>query len=327
MDPNFNVHIAYSEDDGITGYVYFENRKLKYVKFDPSELYLPFKLFTGLCYLPDPNSDTSSNIEKINEDILYISGLTSYVRTYSIDSNMADIPTLSYNKGLNCFTGVELSSDLSSNSQAITNALNLAKKAQYSLISVVLGDGTILNAARWLIASNIPVLGVNLGKLGFLAEFSVGELKEYWADISAQKYRVVQRMTLDCELVSKTGENFSQTAINDVIITAGEPFRIIELTMYFGKSEVGSLAGDGLIISTPTGSTAYNMSAGGPIINPQVQAIILTPICPHSLNHRPLVIGAAHEVIIVAKRVNEGTTMILDGQVSRGFATRPPPIR
>jgi len=145
VDANSNVHIVYSEDNGIPSYGYFKSREVKYVTFNPSELYLPFKLFTGLCYLPNPNSDTSSNIEKIYEDLLSISEKTSYVRTYSIDSNLADIPELSYNKGLNCFAGVELSSDLSSNSQAITNALNLAKKGQYSLISVVLGDSTILN--------------------------------------------------------------------------------------------------------------------------------------------------------------------------------------
>ena len=195
-----------------------------------------------------------------------------------------------------------------------------AEPTKADLAVVLGGNGTILNAARWLIKSNIPVVGVNVGKLGFLAEFSVSDLKEYWADISSGKYRLIQRMTLDCELSSGGPESFCQPAINDVVITAGDPFRIIELSMHFGASEVGSLAGDGLIISTPTGSTAYNMSSGGPIVDPGVQAIILTPICPHSLNHRPLVIDAAHEVTIVAKRVNEGTTMILDGQVSRGFA-------
>ena len=185
-------------------------------------------------------------------------------------------------------------------------------------LAIVLGgDGTILNAARWLSAGEVPVLGVNMGKLGFLAEFSVNDLKEYWENISAQKCRVVERMTLEAEIA---GQEFLQPAINDVIITAGEPFRMIELAMHLGESEVASLAGDGLIISTPTGSTAYNMSAGGPIVDPQVQAIMLTPICPHSLNHRPLVIDSRHEISITAKRVNEGTTIILDGQVSRKFA-------
>ena len=191
---------------------------------------------------------------------------------------------------------------------------------QADLAVVLGGDGTILNAARWLSASDIPVLGVNLGKLGFLAEFSVSEVKQYWPDISAQKCRLLQRMTLDCELLTGGSESFSHPGINDVIITAGEPFRMIELTMHLGQSEVGRLAGDGLIISTPTGSTAYNMSAGGPIVDPEVQALILTPICPHSLNHRPLVIDSGNEVTIAAKRVNEGTTIILDGQLSCGFA-------
>ena len=188
---------------------------------------------------------------------------------------------------------------------------------QADLAVVLGGDGTILNAARWLSASKVPVLGVNMGKLGFLAEFSVDDLKEYWPDISAQRYRVVERMTLDCEIAD---QKFLHPAVNDVIVTAGEPFRMIELAMHLGESEVARLAGDGLIISTPTGSTAYNMSAGGPIVDPQVQAIMLTPICPHSLNHRPLVIDSKYEITITAERVNEGTTVILDGQVSRELA-------
>ena len=195
-----------------------------------------------------------------------------------------------------------------------------AKLDQAELAVVLGGDGTILNAARWLSAGKVPILGVNMGKLGFLAEFSVSDLKEYWSDISEQKCRVVERMTLDCEILRDEAKSFREPAINDVIITAGEPFRLIELTMHLGQSEVGSLAGDGLIISTATGSTAYNMSAGGPIVDPQVQAITLTPICPHSLNHRPLVVDSKHEITITAKRVNEGTTIILDGQVSQGFS-------
>ena len=148
VDTNDNVHIAYSEDNGI-GYIYFTTRKVKYVTFNTSELSVPFKLFAGLCYQPykeasDPNSAASLSIEQINEDLLSISGLTSYVRTYSIDNNMFNIPELSYSKGLNCFAGVELSGDEALNEQATESALNLAKKAQHSLISIVLGNETIL---------------------------------------------------------------------------------------------------------------------------------------------------------------------------------------
>ena len=195
-----------------------------------------------------------------------------------------------------------------------------SKVVQAELAVVLGGDGTILNAARWLGISGVPIVGVNIGKLGFLAEFSVSELKEYWPDICAQRCRIVERMTLDCELCGGPTESFCQPAINDVVITAGDPFRMIELTMQLGSSEAGRIAGDGLIISTPTGSTAYNMSAGGPIVDPQVQAIIVTPICAHSLNHRPLVVSPEHEISIIAQRVNKGTSIILDGQVSRGFA-------
>ncbi len=187
-------------------------------------------------------------------------------------------------------------------------------------LAVVLGgDGTILTAARWLGLSGIPIVGVNLGKLGFLAEFSVDDLQKYWPDICASKCRIVERMTLDCEVCGVGTEVFSGPAINDVVITSGEPFRMIELTMRLNTSEAGRISGDGLIISTPTGSTAYNMSAGGPIVEPGVQAIIVTPICAHSLNHRPLVVSPANEISIRAERVNKGTSVILDGQVSREF--------
>lgn len=194
------------------------------------------------------------------------------------------------------------------------------KPIRADLAVVLGGDGTILNAARWLSSTGTPVLGVNLGKLGFLAEFSVSDLKQYWSDIAAGKCRVVQRMTLQCELVGDGAGDFCHPAINDVVVQAGGPFRMIELTMKLASAELENISGDGLIISTPTGSTAYNVSAGGPIVDPQVRAIILTPICAHSLNHRPLVIGPEHEVTITAQRVNKGTTVIVDGQVSHGFS-------
>ena len=195
-----------------------------------------------------------------------------------------------------------------------------AQPLRADLAVVLGGDGTILNAARWLGLSGVPIVGVNLGKLGFLAEFSVHDLRAYWPDIRAQKCRIVERMTLDCEVCGAGTEVFCGSAINDVVIMSGEPFRMIELTMRLNTSEAGQISGDGLIISTPTGSTAYNMSAGGPIVEPGVQSIIVTPICAHSLNHRPLVVSPSNEISIMAERVNKGTSVILDGQVSREFA-------
>jgi NAD+ kinase len=185
------------------------------------------------------------------------------------------------------------------------------------------GDGSIIGAARHLSAARVPVIGVNLGRLGFLAEFSVAEFKHYFDDIVAGKARTERRMMLGCRVGRKTGpgqERFSSTAVNDVFITAGPPFRVIEMEIAVDGEQLPSCVGDGLIVSTPTGSTAYNLSAGGPILAGSMEAMVITPICPHSLNFRPIVIDAASVVEIRCTRTNEGTQVSVDGQVATGIA-------
>jgi NAD+ kinase len=182
------------------------------------------------------------------------------------------------------------------------------------------GDGSIISAARQLSQANVPVIGVNLGKLGFLAEFSVGELMDLFDDVVANKSLVEKRMLLGCRVSdpSQGGtEKFRSTAVNDVYVTAGPPFRMIELKIAVDGQHVASAICDGLIVSTPTGSTAYNLSAGGPILASSMEAMVITPICPHSLSFRPIVINAECVVEIHCKRLNEGTTVSIDGQVSR----------
>ena len=159
-------------------------------------------------------------------------------------------------------------------------------------------------------------MGVNVGKLGFLAEFSVDELKDYFDDIISGKVRVERRMMLGCRVFSDDKEKFNSTAVNDVFITAGPPFRMIELRISVDDQAVAGCVSDGLIISTPTGSTAYNLSAGGPILSGKMEAMVITPVCPHSLSFRPIVINADSKVEIFGVRVNEGTTVSIDGQVS-----------
>jgi len=181
------------------------------------------------------------------------------------------------------------------------------------------GDGTIIFAARKLSEAGVPVIGVNLGKLGFLAEFGVRELEELFDDIICGRTPVEKRMLLSCRVFSVAGgrqERFSSTSINDVYITAGQPFRLVELRIAVDGQQVASCIGDGLIISTPTGSTAYNLSAGGPILAGSMEAMVITPICPHSLSFRPIVIDAHSAVEVFCIRVNEGTTVLIDGQVS-----------
>jgi NAD+ kinase len=192
------------------------------------------------------------------------------------------------------------------------------------------GDGSIISAARNLAKAKVPVIGVNLGKLGFLAEFSIDELEQFFDDIVSAKAPVEKRMMLGCEVLSSfsgsmqkgTGSKgyarsakFSSIAVNDVFITAGPPFRMIELKIAVNGQSVASCISDGLIISTPTGSTAYNLSAGGPILAGSMEAIVITPICPHSLSFRPLVIRANSTVEVVGLRLNEGTTVSIDGHV------------
>lgn len=179
------------------------------------------------------------------------------------------------------------------------------------------GDGTIISAARNLNSCNVPVIGVNLGKLGFLVEFSVGELKRYFDDIVSGKAHIERRMILDCSILKRGKEEFKSTAVNDVFITAGPPFRMVELKISVDGQLLAGCVSDGLVISTPTGSTAYNLSAGGPILSGNMEAMVITPICSHSLSFRPIVINADSKVEVYGIRVNEGTTVSIDGQVSR----------
>lgn len=178
------------------------------------------------------------------------------------------------------------------------------------------GDGTIIAAARQLSQCNVPVIGVNVGKLGFLAEFSVKELKGFFEHIVKGKMIIEKRMMLGCRIFRDGAERLSSAAINDVFITSGPPFRMIELRISVDGQPLAGCAGDGLVICTPTGSTAYSLSAGGPILAGKMEAIVVTPICPHSLSFRPIVINADSKVEVFGIQVNEGTTVSIDGQIS-----------
>jgi NAD+ kinase len=179
------------------------------------------------------------------------------------------------------------------------------------------GDGSIISTARNVSKASLPVIGVNVGKLGFLAEFSVSELKDYFPRLKRGKIPMDKRMMLNCRVLSNhRKEEFCSAAINDIYITAGPPFRMIELKISVDGQPLAGCVTDGLIISTPTGSTAYNLSAGGPIVSPKIEAVVITPICPHSLTFRPIVISADSKIEVFGVRVNEGTTISIDGQVS-----------
>jgi NAD+ kinase len=185
------------------------------------------------------------------------------------------------------------------------------------LMLVLGGDGTLLSAARWLKGKRIPLMGVNFGRLGFLASFTPAEFLQYLDMALAGQLRARPRMTIDISVRPPDSEvpRFNSMALNDAVITAGEPFHMVELEISADGQTGIRFAGDGAIVSTPSGSTAYNISAGGPIIGASVDCICVTPICPHSLAFRPVVIAPSSTIQIVARELNPGTTLLCDGQV------------
>jgi len=185
-------------------------------------------------------------------------------------------------------------------------------------LAVVLGgDGTLLSQARRLVdhSRQIPLVGVNFGRLGFLAEFDLDGLKQHAGAVFGDDPPCRRYMMLHASVHDAEGEmKADQTAINDCIVTAGPPFRMIELAIGIDGQEGPMLSGDGVIVSTPCGSTAYNVSAGGPIVAPGVEAMVITPLSPHSLAFRPIVVRDSTTLTVTVRRGNEGTTLVLDGQ-------------
>ncbi|MBU0718601.1 MAG: NAD(+)/NADH kinase [Planctomycetes bacterium] len=191
-----------------------------------------------------------------------------------------------------------------------------AVDARADRIIVFGGDGTLIGVARSLGSDQIPLIAVNVGKLGFLAEFSVDELKTTFDQAVGDDSLCRHRMLLQVTLQHNGGVRDICVALNDCVIQAGPPFRLVQLGVAVDGEHLTTVGGDGLIVCTPSGSTAHNLSAGGPIMHPGVDAIILTPLNPHSLTHKPLVIERDSVIDITAVVVYEGTTVIVDGQVS-----------
>ena len=181
------------------------------------------------------------------------------------------------------------------------------------------GDGTLLCAARMLARAGVPLLGVNMGKLGFLAEFDVEHMKRHVDEFLAGKIVPAERMMLEVSVDHSQAHNFHSPAANDVAIVAGPPFRMIDLLVSQGGQHVATYGGDGLVVSTPAGSTGYNLSAGGPIIEPTLDVIAITPVAPHSLSMRPIVVRSDQPISVQAIRVNPGTAVSVDGQVTSGL--------
>ena len=183
------------------------------------------------------------------------------------------------------------------------------------------GDGTLLRGARLLKGAAVPVLGVNLGRVGFLTAASKGESELALERLASGDFVTEKRLTLQASIVAARGESSPlPISLNDVTIHKGGVARLIQLNVQVNGQDVGNYSSDGLIIATPTGSTAYSLSAGGPIVRPTIEALIATPISPHTLAWRPLLVGARETLSLRLRAGHPRANLTLDGQVTRAVS-------
>ena len=203
------------------------------------------------------------------------------------------------------------------NGTARSGGMSCSKKAMASKADLIIslgGDGTLLNIAPLVERPDVPILGVNLGGLGFITEVAADELESVLTKTLEGAYEVEKRMTLEIRVQSKKSKPYKFRVLNDAVIAKGARSRIIDLETYVGDDYLCTYRADGLIISTPTGSTAYSLAAAGPILEPTLGAIVLSPICPHTLTNRPIVVPNNAAIHVTLR--SSGDTVILspDGQ-------------
>lgn len=193
--------------------------------------------------------------------------------------------------------------------------------AQADILVCFGGDGTILHAAKDAEAYKVPILGVNMGSVGFMAELEYSELSQL-SKLPAGRYSIEERMMLDVRTVRGGKTVFQDVALNDAVVTKGAVARVVDLSVYGDKVLISEFAGDGVIISTPTGSTAYAMSAGGPIVEPTAQSIIFTPICAHALQAKAFVLDS-QRLVSVRMGANSRKSAYLSVDGGRAFKLLP----
>lgn len=188
-------------------------------------------------------------------------------------------------------------------------------------VAVVLGgDGAILRACRQFGPYQRPILGVNLGRLGFLADLSPDEFRERIAVIEQRAFRVVHHLMFECEHRTADGHCDVFSGLNEVAVLAAASLSMVDIELTIDDERVTTYSGDGLIVSTPVGSTAHSLSAGGPILRQDLQAFVITPVCPHTLTNRPLVDDAACVYVMRVPEAPPGVMLVIDGQIKRPLA-------
>ncbi len=188
-------------------------------------------------------------------------------------------------------------------------------KVSADLAFVFGGDGTILSASRKLNAKQIPLIGVHLGKFGFLADLTSREISDSLEKVFAGEYVISQRMLLTCKVIRSEQVINETLGLNDAVISGTSLSRLISIKLYVNEKTVTTYSSDGLIVSTPSGSTAHSLSAGGPIVTPDMEAFLITPICPHTLSNRPLVVSGDSKIEMEQISESKGVGLTVDGQI------------
>jgi NAD+ kinase len=192
----------------------------------------------------------------------------------------------------------------------------LADPAALDALLTLGGDGTLLRGARLLDGARVPIIGINLGRLGFLTTCGAGEMKQALRLLAAGEHVAEARMALRATAVDGAGSSRQEwLALNDFVVHKGGFARVVRLGLSVNGDSIGTYAADGVIISTPTGSTAYSLSAGGPVVVPTVESILLTPVSAHALGIRPLIVAPDAEVVVDTTNSSETLLVTVDGQV------------
>ncbi|MCX6356026.1 MAG: NAD(+)/NADH kinase [Candidatus Aureabacteria bacterium] len=187
-------------------------------------------------------------------------------------------------------------------------------RSESDLVIAIGGDGTVLKAARMLSGARIPLLGINLGGMGFLSAATHAEARKFLDRALKGEYRAEERLLLSVRLVRGGKEIIRRIVLNDVVIARGALSRLVALETFIDDEYLVTFLADGLIVATPTGSTAYSLSAGGPLVSPDTDAIIITPICPHMLTNRPLIVPSRRIVRVAVTARGHDSTLTFDGQ-------------
>lgn len=190
---------------------------------------------------------------------------------------------------------------------------------QADLLITLGGDGAILRACRQLGMHQLPILGINLGRLGFLADLSPAEFCDNFDAIRNRQFRVVNHLMFECCLRRADGSSEKFLGLNEIAVSSAGSLRMLDVELHIDDEMVTTYSCDGLIISTPTGSTAHSLSAGGPLLRQDLQAFVITPICPHTLTNRPLVDSAdcRYQLRLPNPKVPDGVMLVIDGQIQR----------